>query len=205
MSALFVIGVAILAIAIVVARRRTNAVLLVAIQSVALGAYALIEGFGESSAFLIGGVLLVGKGLLLPLGLAWLVRRTREPRLIPGELPPLTRATVAIAVTFVAIELLPPLGLDSRAAEQGAMALVVLGILIAVLRRSAVFQAVGFLVAENGVYLAALAVPGGLPAIVEIGVLFDLVIVVAVAAAFAARIHDEFGTGDTTQLRSLSD
>ena len=66
-------------------------------------------------------------------------------------------------------------------------------------------QAVGFLVAENGVYLAALAAPGGLPGIVEIGVLFDLVIVVAVAAAFTTRIHDEFGTGDTTMLESLHD
>lgn len=205
MSALFVIGVAVPALAIVVARRRTVAVFLVAIQSVALGTYALIEGFGESSAILIGGVLLVGKGVLLPLGLAWVVRRTREPRLIPGELPPLTRATVAVAVTFATIELLPPLGLGSRAAEQGAVALLVLGVLIAVLRRSAVFQAVGFLIAENGVYLAALAVPGGLPAIVEIGVLFDLVVVVAVAAAFTTRIHDEFGTGDTTQLRNLRD
>lgn len=205
MSALFVIAVAVPAVAIVVARRRTIAVFLVAIQSVALGTYALVEGFGESSAILIGGVLLVGKGILLPLGLAWVVRRTKERRLIPGELPALTRATVAIAVTFAAIELLPALGLDSRAAEQGAVALLVLGVLIAVLRRSAVFQAVGFLIAENGVYLAALAVPGGLPAIVELGVLFDLVIVVAVAAAFTTRIHDEFGTGDTTLLRNLRD
>ena len=95
--------------------------------------------------------------------------------------------------------------LDSRAAGQGAVALVVLGIVIAVLRRSAVLHAVGFLVAENGVYLAALAAPGGLPAVVEVGVLFDLVIVVAVAAAFTTRIHDEFGTGDTTVLTELHD
>lgn len=205
MSALFVIAVTSLALAIVLARRRTVAVWLVGVQSVALGAYALGEGFGESSAFVIGGVLLVGKGVLLPLGLAWVVRRTREPRLITGEWPPLTRVTVAAAITLAAVELIPPLGLDSRAAEQGAIALLVLGIVIAVVRWSAVFQAIGFLVAENGVYLAALAAPGGLPAVVEVGVLFDLVIVVAVAGAFTTRIHDEFGTGDTTLLRTLHD
>ena len=179
--------------------------MLVGVQSVALGAYALVHGFGETSALVIGGVLLVGKGILLPVGLAWVVRRTREPRLIAGELAPMTRATIAAALTLAAVQLVPPLGLDSQAAGQGAVALVVLGILIAVLRRSAVLQAVGFLVAENGVYLAALAAPGGLPGIVEIGVLFDLVIVVAVAAAFTTRIHDEFGTGDTTMLESLHD
>lgn len=205
MSTLFVIAVTALALAIVVARRRTVAVVLVAVQSMALGVYALVHGFGESSAFIVGGVLLVGKGVLLPLGLFWLVRRTRERRLIAGELPPLTRGTVAAAIALAAVALTPSLGLDSRAADQGAAALLVLGVVIAVLRRSAVFQAVGFLVAENGVYLAALAAPGGLPAIVEIGVLFDLIIVVAVAAAFTTRIHDEFGTGDTTVLGSLRD
>ena len=205
MSALFVISVTAIALAIVIARRRTVAVVLVAVQSVALGSYALAHGFGEASVLAVGGVLLIGKGMLLPAGLAWVVRRTREPRLITGEPAPMTRATIAATVTLVAVELVPPLGLASRTAGQGAVALVILGILIAVLRRSAVFQAVGFLVAENGVYLAALAAPGGLPGIVEIGVLFDLVIVVAVAAAFTTRIHDEFGTGDTAKLESLRD
>lgn len=205
MSTLFVIAVTAIGLAIVIARRRTVAVVLVGVQSVALGVYALVHGFGETSALVIGGVLLVGKGILLPVGLAWVVRRTREPRLIAGELAPMTRATIAAALTLVAVQLVPPLGLDSQAAGQGAVALVVLGILIAVLRRSTVLQAVGFLIAENGVYLAALAAPGGLPGIVEIGVLFDLVIVVAVAAAFTTRIHDEFGTGDTTMLESLHD
>ena len=205
MSTLLVIAVTAIGLAIVVARRRTVAVALVGVQSVVLGVYALAHGFGETSALVIGGVLLVGKGILLPVGLAWVVRRTREPRLIAGELAPMTRATIAAALTLVAVQLVPPLGLDSQAAGQGAVALVVLGILIAVLRRSTVLQAVGFLVAENGVYLAALAAPGGLPGIVEIGVLFDLVIVVAVAAAFTTRIHDEFGTGDTTMLESLHD
>jgi hydrogenase-4 component E len=205
MSPLFVIVVTAVALVIVVSRRRTVAVTLVGLQSGALGVYALVNGFGESSAFVIGGVLLIGKGVLLPAGLLRVVRRTREPRLIAGELPPLTRATIAAALTLAAVELVPPLGLDTAAAGQGAVALVVLGIVIAVVRRSAVLQAVGFLVAENGVYLAALAAPGGLPAVVEIGVLFDLVIVVAVAAAFTTRIHDEFGTADTTVLGSLHD
>jgi hydrogenase-4 component E len=204
-SSTFALGVVVAALAIVVARRRTIAVAFVGMQSVALGIYALSHGLGESSALIIGGVLLVGKGILLPVGLLWVVRRTREPRLIAGELPPLTRATIAAAITLAAVELAPPLGLDSPAAGQGAGALVVLGVVIAVLRRSAVLHAVGFLVAENGVYLAALAAPGGLPAVVEIGVLFDLVIVVAVAAAFTTRIHDEFGTGDTAVLRTLHD
>jgi len=97
------------------------------------------------------------------------------------------------------------LGLDTRGAGQGAVALVVLGIMIAALRRPVVFQAIGFLVAENGVYLAGLSVEGGLPGAVELALLFDLLVVLAVAGAFGAKIHEEFGTSDTTVLRRLRD
>ena len=73
------------------------------------------------------------------------------------------------------------------------------------MRRPAIFQALGFLVAENGLYLAALVAPGGLPAFIELGLVFDLVVVVSVAGAFSAKIHEELGTGDTSLLGGLRD
>ena len=89
--------------------------------------------------------------------------------------------------------------------QHAAVALVALGIAIAVVRRAAIFQALGFLVAENGLYLAALVAPGGLPAVIELGLVFDLVVVVVVAAAFSAKIHEQLGTGDTCLLGELRD
>jgi hydrogenase-4 component E len=95
--------------------------------------------------------------------------------------------------------------LDEPAAQDGAVALLALGVAIAVVRRAAIFQALGFLVAENGLYVAALAAPGGLPAVIELGLVFDLVVVVVVAAAFSAKIHEHLGTGDTSLLEELRD
>jgi hydrogenase-4 membrane subunit HyfE len=63
----------------------------------------------------------------------------------------------------------------------------------------------GVIVAENGVALLAISVPGGLSYVVELGTLVDLVLVVVVAAAFTQRIHVELGTGDTELLRGLRD
>ena len=40
---------------------------------------------------------------------------------------------------------------------------------------------------------------------IELGALFDLALVVTVAAAFTQRIHVELGTGDTELLRGLRD
>ena len=82
---------------------------------------------------------------------------------------------------------------------------MLVGIVIAVARRPAFMQLMGLIVAENGVSLLAISVPGGLSYVVELGALFDLALVVTVAAAFTQRIHLELGTGDTELLRGLRD
>jgi hydrogenase-4 membrane subunit HyfE len=74
-----------------------------------------------------------------------------------------------------------------------------------VARRATLFQALGLLVAENGIALAATAVKGGLPIVIELGAVFDVILIVAVATAFHERIFGEFGTGDTSLLRGLRD
>ncbi len=189
---------------VVVVRRRSLAIALVAAQSLALGVLAIRDGLGESAALSAAGVALIAKAVVLPALLLWVVRRTREPRLIVEERHALTRAVVAAAIALAFVALVPQI-LPDRAAQRGAVTLLALGIAIAVLRRAAIFQALGFLVAENGLYIAALVAPGGLPAVVELGLVFDLVVVVVVAAAFSAKIHEHLGTGDTSLLEELRD
>ena len=53
----------------------------------------------------------------------------------------------------------------------------------------------GILVAENGLALAALGSPAASPSAIELGALFDLLLVVVVAAVFHERIFGEFGAG----------
>ena len=190
-------------LAVVVVRRRSVAIVLVAAQSLALGIVAIADGLGESAALSTAGVALVAKAVVLPVLLLWVVRRTREPRLIE-ERHALTRAVAAATVTLALVALVPPV-LSDHVAQRGAVALLALGIAIAILRRAAIFHALGFLVAENGLYIAALAAPGGLPAVIELGFVFDLVVVVVVAAAFSAKIHEHLGTGDTSRLEELRD
>jgi hydrogenase-4 component E len=192
-----------LGLAIVVVRRRSLATLIVAVQSLLLGVAAI--GLSEGGELFVAGVALVIRAGTLPLLLHVTRKRTREPRLVAPAAPALVRLAVAVAATLAAVALVPSLGLDERAAEQGALALVVLGIAIVVLRRPTIFQALGLLVAENGVYVMALSVAGGLPVVIELGVLFDLIAILTVVAAFSYLIHREVGTGDTELLRGLRD
>jgi hydrogenase-4 component E len=193
------------ALGVVIVRRRSVAVALVALQSLLLGAEALSNAAGASTALLVAGLVLLAKAIVLPGLLALVVSRTREPARMASERHPLARLTVALAVALAVVTLVPRFGLAQANVEHAAIGLVALGLATAVVRRSAIFQAFGFLVAENGLYLAALSVHGGLPVFIELGLVFDLVVVVSVAGAFGAKIHEELGTGDTSLLGSLRD
>jgi len=194
-----------LGLAVIVVRRRSLAIALVAAQSLALGIGAVSLSGGRSDDFLVASFVLLTKAAVLPALLFVVMRRTREPRLVAAAAGPLIRLGAAGAVALLSVALIPPLGLGDPQTEQTAVALVLIGIAIVVARRPAFFQLLGLIVAENGLALLAVSVPGGLPYVIELGALFDLALVVTVAAAFAQRIHGELGTGDTDLLRGLRD
>ena len=198
-------GLVISSLAVIVARRRSLAILLVAAQSLGLGLYAVTQGSHTSTALAVTGTVLIAKALVLPALLLLTVRRARKERLIATEIPALGRLAIAVAAALAIEVLIPRFGLTSAGVEHAAVGVLALGILTAVVRRAVLFQALGFLIAENGLYLAALSAPGGLPTFIELGLVFDLVVVVSVAGAFSAKIHDQLGTSDTSLLGRLRD
>jgi hydrogenase-4 component E len=199
-----IVALVALGFGVMLVRRRSLATLLVAAQALVLGVGALSLA-GDGGGLAVAGAILVVRALALPAILALATRRTREPALVAPRQGIVVRLLVATVVSLAAAAAVPPLGLADRAAELGAAALLSLGIAIVVMRRPAILQVLGILVAENGVYLLAISVPGGIPAVVELGVLFDLVLVVTVAAAFSEKIHEALGSGDTDLLRGLRD
>ena len=194
-----------LGLAVIVVRRRSVAIALLSSQSLALGIGALSVANGHSGSELVAALVLLSKAAVLPVLLYALMRRTREARPVVAANGPLVRLAGAGAAALAAGWLTPRLGLGNPHAERVAVALVFVGIAIVVARRPVLFQLLGLIIAENGVALLAISVPGGLSYVVELGALFDLAVVVAVAAAFATRIHEQLGTGDTELLRGLRD
>jgi len=200
-SAAFLWALVTLGFAAVVVRRRSLGITLMGAQSILLGLHAI----GDTHDVPLAIAILVGRGVVLPLALLAVVRGTRERRRVSSELLALPRLVIAVGAVAAGAALVPSVGLIDPGAERAAIALLVLGIVIAAVRQAVVFQVVGFLVAENGVYLAGLAVSGGVPGAIELALLFDLVAVLAVAAAFGTKIHEHFGTSDTNLLRGLRD
>ena len=192
-------------LAVIAVRRRSVGIALIASQSLTLSAAAFTVAGGRSSSFLVASIVLAVKAFILPLLLSVLMRRTREPRLVAAARGPVSRLAAASALALLVAVTVPRIAGTGTYVEHGAIALVLIGIAIVASRRPALHQLLGVIVAENGCSLLAVAVPGGLSYVIEMGALFDLVLVVTVAAAFVHRIHELLGTGNTELLRGLRD
>ncbi len=203
MSAALVWPLVALGLAVVVVRRRSVAVGLVTAQALVLAGVAVLEA--TSGEDLVAAAALGLRAVVLALHFLLLVARTRESRPVRARVSPLARAGAAVAFALALTWLVPPIGLDSTAAERAVLALVAFGIATVALRRATLFQILGIVLVENGLALSALELPGGASLAIELGVALDLVLVALVAAVFHERIFAEFGAGDTAALRSLRD
>jgi len=115
---------------------------------------------------------------------------------------------IAIAVAAFGFFTVAALGLTSPVLPATALSISVAVILVAfvlmIVRRDVISQAIGFLSLENGVSLTALVVAAGLPLLLEIAFLFDLLVAVVVFGLLI-RVHhgraDSMSTADLTNLR----
>jgi hydrogenase-4 component E len=187
-----------LGIGVVVVRRRSVAVTLVTVQALVLAVAAARETAAPAAVLAV-------RAVALAVLLLFVVSRTREPRPVRTGIGPIARAGLAVGFALALTWLVPAIGLDSRNAERGVLALLAFGIVAAATRQATLFQVLGIVVCENGLALAALSLPGGSSTAIELGVAFDLTLVAVVAAVFHEKIFAEFGAGDAAKLRSLRD
>ncbi len=119
-----------------------------------------------------------------------------------------TTVLVAIAVAAFGFFSVAQLGIRSPVLPTTALAVSVAVALVAfvlmIVRRDVISQAIGFLSLENGISLTALVVAAGLPLILAVAFLFDL-LVVAVVFGLLIRVHhgraESMSTADLTNLR----
>jgi hydrogenase-4 component E len=201
----FVITLAVaLGFGVIVSRARSLALVLVTLQSLLLAAVAIDHALDDPGIALAAGGLLLRAAAIAAI-LAVGIARTREPRPVRAGIEPMTRALVALVAMVLIPPLVPALGMADARAQDAAVSLAVLGIVIALTRRATILQILGIVVAENGATMLALAATDRVPAIIELGVIFDLLLIAVVATAFHARIFGQFGSGDVGQLRGLHD
>ncbi|HEX2753914.1 MAG TPA: hypothetical protein VHM48_00535 [Candidatus Limnocylindrales bacterium] len=182
---------------------------LVAIQAILAGVAAIGVGLATGvGAVVTGGLLaIVIKGAVVPVVLGSILRRSAVRRERHPILGPRASLIVAVVIVFAANAAASGVtlgaGVAATRALPAAIAQVLTGLLIVMTRRKVLSLVVGLLVFENGIALTAFALTYGMPLVVELGILFDVLIAVIVAWVYAGRMIDVFGTTSTDQLRNL--
>lgn len=84
-----------------------------------------------------------------------------------------------------------------------AVAIVLVSFVLMIVRRDVASQAIGFFALENGVSLASMVVAAGLPLILEVVFLFDLLVAVVVFAVLIRVHHEQAESLSTEALTEL--
>lgn len=114
---------------------------------------------------------------------------------------------IAIGVSAFGFFAVGSLHVHSVALPTSALAIAAATVLVAfvliILRSDVVSQAIGFFSLENGVSVASLVVASGLPLVVEVAFLFDLLVAVVVFGVIMRVHHGRTNTLSTDELDRL--
>ena len=185
-----------------------RAIYAVSAQSVFLGIAGAVLGAatGSIDLWIIAVITIAVKAVGLPWLLIWVVKRNQIRREIEPVIP--ITATLAIAAVIVVFSfyLSASLGPVRQAITGNALpvgiALTLLGVLVMASRKKALTQMVGLFACENGIFFTAMAVSQGMPLIIEIGIILDVVLGALVMGIILLRVRSSVDT-DIADLESL--
>ncbi|HWB51333.1 MAG TPA: hydrogenase [Stellaceae bacterium] len=183
-----------------------------AAESWAIAALSAAVGFyGDyPELYLIAILTLLFRGLLLPY-LVWrIIRRLSVDREIHVILQPSTSLVVGAFFVMFALAISYRVAAAFRLELTVAvLALTVLlsmkliGFLMLAVRHEAISQILGLLVLENGIFLGSQILVPGMPLLIEMVILFDLLIVVACFGALVGYLLTHVGSTSSLDLRRL--
>jgi hydrogenase-4 component E len=185
-----------------------RAIYAVAAQAVflSLAGAVLAAATGSVDLWIIAGITIVAKAVLLPWLLIGVVRRVRISREIEPVIPMTVTLALAAGIVVLAFHLNASLGPVRQAITGNALpvgvTLILIGVLVMASRRKALVQMVGLFASENGIFFTAMAVSQGMPLIIEIGVVLDVVLGALVMGILVLRVRSSVDA-DIADLESL--
>jgi hydrogenase-4 component E len=164
--------------------------------------------FAHPQFYLVAFTLLLQRAVIVPMFLEWIVRRinvSRDPgMIIPAPLA-MHFSILLFGLSFFVAQNLPSpeKGNIVIATATASISLILSGLLMMLTRRLALSQIIGFLTIENGVYLFAFTQTNGLPLLIEMAVLIDILGAVMIGGVLVFSIKKSFEHIDVSQLKEL--
>jgi hydrogenase-4 membrane subunit HyfE len=182
-------------ILIVAASQISRAIFAVAAQSflIAIAGGVLATATGNVDLWVIAGITLTVKAIVLPWLLHWVIRRIDVRREVEPVIPVLATLALAVVVVVMSFHLSASLGSVRQSISGNALpvgiALTLNGVLVMATRKTALSQMVGLFASENGIFFTAMAVTKGMPLIIEIGVILDVILAALVMTIMVLRVR----------------
>jgi hydrogenase-4 component E len=182
-------------ILIVAAAQIYRAIYAVAAQSllIAIAGGVLATATGNVDLWVIAGVTLAVKAIVLPWVLHRVVQRMNVRREVEPVIPIAATLALTVAIVVVSFQLSASLGPVRQAITGNALpvgiALTLTGVLVMATRKTALTQMVGLFSSENGIFFTAIAVTQGMPLIIEIGVILDVILAALVMTIMVLRVR----------------
>ena len=178
---------------------------LIALLSAAVGLYG-----NYPELYLIAILTALFRGGLLPYLIFRIIRRldvSREVHVILQASSSLVIGAMGVVFALgVAARIGAELGLTQTVvvlALTVMLSMKLIGFLMLTVRHEAISQILGLLVLENGIFLGAQILVPGMPLLIEIVILFDLLIVVACFGLLVQYLLAHVGTTSSLGLRRL--
>jgi hydrogenase-4 component E len=178
---------------------------LIAVLSAAVAYYG-----NYPELYLIAILTLLFRGVILPYLIWRIIRRHEVGREIHVVLQPSTSLVVgalfvmfALSVSFRAAAGFPLELPAAILALTVMLSIKLIGFLMLATRQEAVSQILGLLVLENGIFLGSQVLVPGMPLLIELVILFDLLIIVACFGVLVGYLMTHVGTTNTRDLRRL--
>jgi hydrogenase-4 component E len=172
---------------------------------------AAVAYYGDyPELYLIAILTLLFRGLLLPYLIWRIIRRLKIGREIHEVLQPSSGLVIgALSVMFalaVSYRISGEFHLEMTVAVLALtvmLSMKLIGFLMLAVRHEAVSQILGLLVLENGIFLGSQILVPGMPLLIELVILFDLLIIVACFGVLVSYLMVHVGTTNTLDLKRL--
>ena len=164
----------------------------------------------EPQLYIVAFTIALVKAAAIPYFLQWIMRRIsamQDPCITLAPPVAMHLSVLFMGLSYFLTQGLP-VGLiigQTWVTATSSLSLLLTGLVLMLTRRIALSQIIGFLVIENGIYLFAQTQTIGMPLVVEMGVLLDVLVAVMIAGLVVFRIQRSFEHVDVAQLSELKD
>ncbi|MEK7545696.1 MAG: hypothetical protein AAB554_01300 [Patescibacteria group bacterium] len=141
------------------------------------------------------------KVIAIPTILLYAMRRSRASMQVSFYLRPAATSFVVASVLLAAYLI----SLRPAAVPFLPIALVLLGLSLMIMRKDLSSQIIGFVTMENGVAAYGVLTVGGIPLLVEVGIILTVTAGAVLMAVLSRHVQEMYATGDTERLTELTE